>query len=168
MKTFNLLLVVVLALGAFAFMPQAETFAFDPPTAFPGVEEPKGTVKTGCTSDDCTSGFEMGDCSAAGGCKLMNGYNLVLVAPGPWTAFAQTLESVPAGPAGLKLQSKPVNVYFNDENVTPLVEVCFPKGNNSGQVFKLTNAGWLPLPTTFINGLACGTSWGGGTFGYFK
>lgn len=162
MKTFNLLLVVVLALGVFAFAPQSEVMVtiYQP-------EEPKGTVHVGCTSTDCESGFEKADCSV-GGCKLMNGYNLVLVAPGPWTAFAQTLESVPAGPAGLKLQPKPVNVHFNDENVTPLVEVCFPKGNGSGQVFKLTNAGWLPLATTFTNGLACGTSWGGGTFGYFK
>jgi hypothetical protein len=164
MKTFNLLLVVVgaLALGAFAFMPQAETLAVAPEP-----EAPKGTVHTGCTSTDCQSGFEKADCSV-GGCKLMNGYNLVNVAAGPWTAFAQTLESVPAGPAGLKLQPKPVQVYFNDENVIPLVQVCFPKGNGSGQVFKHTNAGWLPLATTFANGLACGTSWGGGTFGYFK
>jgi hypothetical protein len=160
MKTFNLLLVLVLALGAFAFMPQAETFAFEPPTAFPG-----GTVT--CEGDKCHSGYDMGDCSA-GDCKLMNGYNFINVPAGPYVVHAQTLTSVPGGPAGLTLQPKPVNVYFSPAEALAFVEVCFPKGNGTGQVFKHSDAGWLPLPTTFINGLACGTAWGGGTFGYFK
>jgi hypothetical protein len=157
MKTFNLLLVLVLALGAFAFMPQAETFAG-------GTVPP---VPAGCTSTDCESGYDMADCST-GDCKLMNGYNFVNVPAGPYKVSAQTLTSAPGGPAGLTLQPKPVNVYFSPAETLAFVEVCFPKGSGTGQVFKHSNAGWLPLPTTFVNGLACGTAWGGGTFGYFK
>jgi hypothetical protein len=109
----------------------------------------------------------MADC-AAGACKLMNGYNFINVPAGPYKVYAQTLTSAPGGLAGLTLQPKPVNVYFNPAETLAFVEVCFPKGSGSGQVFKHSNAGWLPLPTTFVNGLACGTAWGGGTFGYFK
>jgi|GEM_PF-7045091 len=159
MKTFNLLLVLVLALGVFAFAPQNEALAQDSDPSTP----PNGTVK--CEGSKCNSGYEMGDCSL-GGCKLMNGYNLIFVAQGDFVAHAQTLLSVPAAPAGLKLFPKPVEVYFN-KDVTPQVEVCFPQGNKTGQVFKSTDAGWIPLATTFSGGLACGTSWGGGIFAYF-
>jgi hypothetical protein len=151
MKTFNLLLVLVLALGAFAFVPQGETLA-------------GGTVE--CVGDKCNSGYDMGDCSA-GPCKLMNGYNFINVPAGPYKVHAQTLTSVPRWPAGLVLFPKPVDVYFNPGETVALVEVCFPQGNKTGQVFKYTNAGWLPLPTTFVGGLACGAAWGGGVYAYF-
>lgn len=162
MKTFNLFLVVVLALGVFAFMPQTGVVAFDPPNAFPlpegTVPEPKGDP----------SGYDMADCSE-GACKLMNGYNFISVPAGPYKVHAQTLTSVPGAPAGLKLSPKPVKIYFNPADAAPMVTVCFPHGNQSGQVFQLNSvAGWLPLPTSFSDGLACATAWGGGTFAYFK
>lgn len=152
MKKLSILFVLVLTLGVLAFGAQGAVFAEG------------GTVNNPSVQDD--SSCSDGDLNVAGAVAYVNG-----ITQSDCRSFLTTASSSPDAPAGLKSAAKPVQVFFN-QDVTPLVEVCFPMGpGGMGQIYKAAGdpASWY-LVTTYENenGMACGISWGGGVFGYFK
>lgn len=153
MKTFNLFLVLVLALGFLAFAPQAGVSAIN---TIPETE----TDPSGKDSGSCYGG------------KLIIGNAMVYVNGElleSCTAFLSKASVYPDAPGKLQFLNHPVKVTFSVD-ITPQVTVCFPTGKAPGVVYKMVGdpAYWIPVGSFEDGqGMTCAYAWGGGTYGYF-